>query len=196
MRVLTSIGFGEVNAGQFAAREDPIEVTMENPDDPLGHRQIISRNAVYAFGDYAVIRVVVVEGINIPCSNVLPFSTLSEAVAFYDSPLPGGETRLLLNLKEGIFQSSQPIGALAGPYFRVSPWLDRWALEYERPELEGIETMADAMKAFNNELETCGGTSGGIKMEILLDLEKQRVVRAVIFVLANRGAVYNQQYEH
>jgi hypothetical protein len=199
MRVLTSTGFGEVNDSYFEEDTDLVEVTMEDQSDPLGGKQLSLRDDIYDWGDYAVIRVVVVEGNVGFYSNILPFIDRMEAMAFYNAPSPGGETRFLLNLDEGTFQVSRQLGLLAGRYLRISPWLDRWASE--RRPFEGVEDdegqgfdLMRSVAEFDITTEARVGTSGGILSDVLLDLDRKKILRFVIFAMVCRGAVFNKRF--
>lgn len=195
MRVITNYGFGEAPELLGFSEDDSIEVTMENPADPLGAKQVLPKNEVYEFGDYAVIRVVVVEGVG-PCSNILPFENQAEAWEFYEAPSPGGETRFLLDLADGTFQVSRRLGLAAGRYLRINPWLDRWARERQgNPEDdEGQDTPESSVAAFDGEVEKSGGTSGGICTNVLVDIIEGKILRFAIFAMACRGTVFDKRF--
>ena len=190
MKVLTSSGFGQIPAELLLACGDPVEVIMDNPSDPLGAKQTMPKDQVYEFGDFAVIRVVGVEGNSEPCSNVLPFVMLAEAEEFYDAPCPGGETRFLLNLADGTFQVNRELGRHARPYLRINPWLDRWA-----PERGMIEDfLATSVTAYGRSLEGLAGTAGGIHMPVLLDIGEGRILRVAIIAMACRGVIFDKRF--
>jgi hypothetical protein len=191
MRVITPNGFGNV---EFLSPDldDLVMVTTERKNVHPREKQQFKRAEIYEFGLYLVARVINVHQRGI-YSNILPFLTEEDARKFYASASAYGETRFLLNLETGFFESNRRLSYLVEGYLHLQTWMDRWADERSAcPSEEECEYFS-LTKRFDDWILHNGGTTDGIYAPSLLEVENLRILRFAIS--AQRGIVFAKRFD-
>ncbi len=179
MRVITHLGFGD------SIREDPNDMVVVRLDEPfLGVQdQIFRKDEMFIFTDWALLRVLNISGGGL-FSNLQFFPSQQTAQIALMSPSPPDETRFLIDLRSPDVQINQSLNS-SEDYQEIHSWVDRWAPERGTLYEDGRQAIA----CFDEDAARLGGATG-IQASLLIDLEKQRLLRFFIAVGPPQGTIY------
>lgn len=185
MRIITHLGFGRIDTDTLPSRLsiEPIEVKLEQPF--LGKQIVhLSRQEVFQFGVWAIIRILNVGGVGI-LSNLLFFPSKKEALDYFETPSPPDETRFLVDNLDGSVESDQILGFGTGEFLIVRPWINCWA-----PERSSMfESQDEAIAGFDDEKSLLAGTSGGISATALFSTRDGKILRFSVSIAPPQGII-------
>jgi hypothetical protein len=190
MRVITPLGFGEIEGSRLPSRLSvkSVEVLLDRPF--LGKRQqYFSPPDILPFGDWGVIKILNVIGVG-KISNLQFFSSEEEALRYEAGRPPPDETHILINIDHGTATVDQSLGLGAADFLLVHPWVDCWAAE--RGEM--FDDREHAAGAFERELESIAGSTG-VSASAMLSTRDGTMLWFYICIAPPQGVIFKRKFE-